>query len=113
MIIAEAKETDLLGSMISPKAQMQVQNMDFSQYFAVAVFQGVKPTSGYDIEIKKVTQIGSAVIVYAHFVIPEPMDTTQQIETSPYQLLKVSKGDLHGQVEFTLRADGTAVVSPP
>jgi len=108
-VIAKEDEINALGGMISPESQAQLPSLDFSQYLAIAVFQGMKPSSGYSVEVTKVTRAGSTVIVYAHFTERDPRQFAQDIVTSPYHLIQIQTSQLHGQVEFVLNADGKVV----
>ncbi len=86
-----------------------LRELNFSQYFAVAVFQGLKPWANYDVEIRQIIYQDNVVTIYAHFVEPRPGQALSPIETSPYYLVKVQKEGLTGKKEFILNADGTTV----
>ncbi len=98
-----------LSHSVSPKAETVVRELNFSQYFAVAVFQGLKPWANYSVEIRQIIYQGNVVTIYAHFSEPQPGTQLPAVETSPYHLVKVQKGELTGKKEFILNADGTTV----
>jgi hypothetical protein len=114
VIIAKAAELDTLGNTVSSDAQTQLRNLDFDRCFAIAVFQGWRPTlptprSG--IEVQRLSKEGSTITIYAH--VYEPVEGYEQktIVTSPYHLVKTRKGeDMQGEFEFVLNVDGTNVV---
>jgi hypothetical protein len=109
VIVAEAREISTLGNAISANAQAQVRNLDFSQYLAIAVFQGLKGSGGYGAEIQRVTRGGDTIIIYAHFAERDPKFEAPAIMTSPYHLVKVQKMGLRGKIKFILNVDGTVV----
>lgn len=109
VIITETAKINSLGNAISVNAQAQVRNLDFGQYLAIAVFQGLKGSGGYSAEIRRVTRKGDAIIVYAHFAERDPQRVASDVMTSPYHLVKVQKLGLRGNTEFILNVDGASV----
>ena len=110
VIITEAGERNALESIVSLNAQAQLQDLDFDQYFAVAVFQGLKGTNMYGADIQRMARRGDTITVYAHFTERDPELVAADINTSPYHLVKVQKGGtLQGRIEFVLNVDGTMV----
>ena len=110
VVIVQQKQVNVLGSTVSVKARTKLESLDFDHYFAVAVFQGYKPTLGYGVEVQRIARAREVFIIYAHFSHPEPGQVRLNIVTSPYHLVKMSKENLVGkEVEFVLLADGAEV----
>jgi hypothetical protein len=61
---------------------------------AIAVFQGVKPSGGYSIQIQKITQKSHTIIVITDFEEPQPGIAVPAVVTSPYHLVSVKKSHL-------------------
>jgi len=110
IITAEIEEINKIENTVSLDAQKQLHNTDFSEYFPVAVFQGVKPTNMYGAEIRRVSRRGDTVVIYAHFTQRDPEREAADMLTSPYHLVKIRKeGGLQGKIEFILDVDGTVL----
>ena len=71
-IIARADGIDALGDTISLSAQNELRKLDFNRYFVVAVFQGLKGTNMYGVDIQRVTKTGNAITIFAHFTERNP-----------------------------------------
>lgn len=109
VIISGVADIAGLGHSVSPKAEAALRELNFSQYFATAVFQGLKPWFNYSVEIRQITYQDNVVTIYAHFIEPQPGQALNPAEASPYHLVKVQKEGLTGKKEFILNADGTIV----
>lgn len=112
IVISRPEEASNLNEWIADETNKKLQEVDYDQHFALAVFQGWKPSAGYSVEVKRVTQLGNTVNVYVQFHEPKPDEGKADIETSPYQLVKVQKGETMGR-EFTLNllADKAVIFS--
>jgi len=93
VLITSQQEIDRLESLVSRGALEQLAELDFQQYFAIAVFRGVRPTSGYDIIIERIARRGDKIVVYAQFWEPRLDQVILPEVTSPYHLIKVRRGD--------------------
>lgn len=109
VIITETGGISALENNVSPISQERLNNLDFGQYLAVAVFQGFKPTTEYGVEIKRIVRSGNIITFNAHFTKRDPNLQAGDITTSPYHLVKIQKADLHGEFRFILRADGRVI----
>jgi hypothetical protein len=109
VIISGAADIVELSHSVSPKAEAVLRELNFSQYFAVAVFQGLKPWANYSVEIRQIIYQDNTVTIYAHFSEPKPGTQLPAVETSPYHLVEVLKEGLSANKEFILDADGTTV----
>ena len=111
-IIAEAGKINALEDTVSSDALAQLRDMDFDQYFAVAVFQGWQPQlppppSG--VEIQRISKKRSTITIYAHFHEPAG-EVWRPVEISPYHLVRVQRGkEMQGEIKFVLNVDGTVV----
>jgi|GEM_PF-885372 len=78
--------------------------LDTAQEVAVGVFQGVKPTGGYTVEVSSVRARGNTVEVAVRLTEPSPGSMVTQAFTSPYQLVKISRSELgiRGQARFMM-----------
>lgn len=96
----------------SPKAQAQLESLDYGQYLALAVFQGSKPNLQYSVEVKTVTRKSDTVTVYAQFREPQPGREANPSETSPYHLIRIPKEGAWGRyITFNLSVNGRIQVS--
>src|SRR3989304_1614463 len=68
VIIPGVGAVDSFGDLFSAEAKAQLRGLDFGEYFAVGVFQGVKGTDHYGVEIQRVTLKEGSVTIYAHFI---------------------------------------------
>jgi hypothetical protein len=85
--------------------------MDYNAYFALAVFQGMKPTDGYGVQIERIVRRGNEVTIHAQFQEPRPDQKKNDIVTSPYCLIQVQKiGTWDQNIEFNVIADGSVVI---
>ncbi len=83
-----------------------IEKLDFSKFFVIGVYQGVKPTNGYHIEIQRITQMGDSIIISANFKEPDLDIGVGPLQTSPRQLVKVPLNELHGEFNFILEVNG-------
>ena len=67
-------------------------NVDFSKEVVVAVFTGTRPTAGFSVEITRVRQEGTALVVSYTETRPAPGSVAAQVLTSPYHIVAVPRG---------------------
>ncbi len=111
-IIVLTKPEDLkdIHGLVSAKAETALQKLDFTQEFAIAVFQGRKPTDHYSIQVEQIVKSKDQIDVQARIELPTPTTKKNDIFTSPYHLVKIKKGGLSNQtIVFNLML-GTAVL---
>lgn len=112
MIIATSKEGTKLDALVTPETRARLQNLNYNADFVIAVFQGRKPTTGYGVQIERITRQGSKVTIYAQFSEPKPDEEKAPEETSPYHLVQVQKVGTWGQrTTFNLVVGGATVTS--
>lgn len=95
-IIAKAADISVLGNMVSSDAQARLRDLDFDRYFAIAVFQGWRPslpTPRSGVEVQRITKEGSRITIYAQFYEPVEGYEQKTVVTSPYHLVKMRKGE--------------------
>lgn len=73
----------------NPKSPLP--EIDFSMYTVLVAFQGERPTGGYEIEINKVTDTGSALAVAITEREPGAGCVVTQAITAPYEIVKVPR----------------------
>lgn len=109
VIVAEIGDISKLGSSVSTKSQSSLESLNFSDYFAVAAFQGLKDTTMYGVEIQRILRKGNAITIYVHFTERDPSVGAGAIITSPYHIVKIPRQGLNGKMEFILYADSKEV----
>ncbi len=68
--------------------------VDFRERVVVAVFMGLRPTGGYQVDIREVEERDGKMYVYAYFRTPgEDCIVTQQI-TYPYEIVSIPHTNL-------------------
>ena len=109
--IAKPGEISSLEKIVTFDAETKLHNLDFGKDFAVAVFRGVRGTTGYGVEIKRVIQRRGTITIDAHFIEHdwESGLGVSPIVTSPYHLVKMQRERLQGKIEFVLNSDGVTV----
>ena len=89
-----------------------LEEIDFSKYTVIAVFQGQQPTGGYSIEINKVKETKDKIQVYIIETFPDPNDVVTQALTSPYHIISIAK--TNKEIEFNnLAQNGDKPPLPP
>ncbi len=104
ILVIKNKDEDLdLSGLITSDAEESLKTLDYEDFFAVIVFQGLQPTSGYGVEIEKVTRKGKIVTLYTKFIEPKPDQEKSPEVRSPYHLIQVKKVENWDQeIEFQL-----------
>lgn len=112
IIVAQPDEVTELDNWVTEASKEQLQVMDYKAYFALALFQGMKPTDGYSVQIERIARTGNEVTIHVQFQEPRPDQKKNDIVTSPYCLIQVQKiGTWDQNVKFNVIADGSAVLS--
>ncbi|MHB9131282.1 MAG: protease complex subunit PrcB family protein [Armatimonadota bacterium] len=68
--------------------------IDFTQYMAVSVLAGQKPTGGYSVLITSLEQSNDRLVVNYRLRTPAPGEVVTQAQTSPYAIAIVSASPL-------------------
>jgi len=113
VIIATLDEVSSLSPSLSPEARPELSNIDFSSYFVIAVFQGLKAVYDYEVCIDRITYLDETVKVFTKFVEPTEGQMLHPAQSSPYHVVRVEKPqNLAGkEVQFMLVANGREVAS--
>lgn len=77
------------GVWFSESARRALRDIPWQTRFAVAVFQGWKPTGGYGVTVKTVTRAANVLRIDAEFAAPGP--APPPAVTSPYQLIALGR----------------------
>lgn len=93
VLVTTRQEIDRLKDLISQVALNQLTELNFEQYFVIAVFRGRQGSSGYDTIIKRVVKQDNKIVVHVELWEPGPHYVVIDIETSPYHLIKVRRDD--------------------
>jgi hypothetical protein len=104
MIVATADEISSLIPYLAPEFRSVLAGTDFDRYFVIAVFQGLKPTYDYEVQIDRVAYSDKNVRIFSQFLEPTKGQMVHPVQSSPYHVVKVEKPHaLAGsEVEFTL-----------
>ncbi len=112
IVVAQPQEVDSLTGLINENARVNLQTLDYSDYFALLVLQGRKPSGGYKTNITRVTRSENTVTINVEFMEPRPDEEKIAVETFPYQLIQVRKIGTWGQeITFNLIMGQARVVS--
>ena len=93
VLVTSRQEIDQLEGLVSQESLDQLAELDFQQYFAIAVFRGAQATSGYDVIVERVARQGDKMVIYAQFWEPSPHWEILNEVTSPYHLIRVRRDD--------------------
>ena len=110
MVITRAEDVIALGNTVSPSAQDELSKLDYNIYFVLVVFQGIKGTNMYGVDIQRVTRDENRITVFAHFTERDPEMAAADVITSPYHIVKVPRDGLKGEFEFFLNGDGEVIL---
>jgi hypothetical protein len=101
-----------LRGFISPDSEELLKTLNYDNFFVLMVFQGLKPNSGYGIEIKVVTKTKNIVTLFTKFDEPKPdLEKSPEIR-SPYHLIQIKKiSNWDQEIEFHMVVQGQVVVS--
>lgn len=105
ILVTTRQEIDRLEGLIERGVPNQLVQLDFEQYFAIAVFRGTQATSGYDTIIERVTRRDNKIVVYVQFWDQTVYYPVRSEVTSPYHLIKVRKDDgVSQETELVLKS---------
>jgi hypothetical protein len=108
VVIASVDDLTQIDNLVTEDAQAQLRELDFSVYFAVAVFIGWHHDVHEGITIRQIIRRGNVTALYAW----AGKRTGKDMATSPYHLIKVRKeGKWNREIRFTLYLDGKDVAS--
>ncbi|GAI53075.1 unnamed protein product, partial [marine sediment metagenome] len=67
-----------------------IPEVDFSSHAVIAVFMGGRPSGGYHISIKRITNVGNEIIVNVKETYPGRIATTLAF-TWPHHIIKIER----------------------
>ncbi len=70
------------------------------RYVLICAFQGLKPSTGYDIKITKIERSRDTVTVKVRIRESKPDEITASVLTSPYHIVKVERSAISGAKTF-------------
>ncbi len=112
IVVSLPEEIDKLSGFVSEESQAELQALDYANHFALLVLQGWKPTTGYKVNVVRVTRLKDAVNVYADFIEPKPDEEKGDMVTAPYHLIQIPKMESWGKdITFTLVVSQTIIIS--
>jgi hypothetical protein len=112
VVIPSIDGVGAVDSWVSEGAQNELMELDYSKFFALAVFQGIKPTNRYSIEITKVTRTDNTINLETNVHNRDPNLEAADVETSPYHLISIIKaGNWSEDFTFTVIQNGTIITS--
>jgi hypothetical protein len=97
LVISRPEEVAELNNKIRTDTKAKLEALDYSTYFALAVFQGQKPSTGYMVTVDRIIRQKDKVNVYIAIREPAPHEGVNESVTSPYHLVKVQKSGEWGQ----------------
>jgi hypothetical protein len=111
-VITGPEDIRLIADWISPEGLSGLQGVNYADNLALVVFQGLKPTLSYGVQIQQITYQDGIVNVYAQFEEPEPGTEELTQESSPYHLIQLQRfAGLGERTRFDLIANGALVDS--
>jgi|WetSurMetagenome_2_1015567.scaffolds.fasta_scaffold501108_1 hypothetical protein len=112
MIVSKVEDISSLNELVAENSLSQLRSLNYDQYFAIAVFQGLKRDTGHGIQIDQVVRRENSVNIFVSIHDPKPGEPTGAMETSPYHLVRIQKTGNWGQeITFNLMADDQLVTS--
>jgi hypothetical protein len=112
MIVSAPQEAEQVFNFITPDAAERLNRINYDSYFAIAVFQGMKPSGGYGVNITRISSRNHRITVEVNFQEPAPGFERTQIITSPYHLVQVEKpAELEGRQTFVLQENANTVAT--
>ncbi len=81
---------DHTGSQTNP---LFLPKVDFQLKNVVAIFLGDRPTTGYDVNIKKIDETKDKIIVYLEEIKPLPGEEVKADITQPFLIIEIKKSN--------------------
>jgi hypothetical protein len=89
--IWEGDQIARVEQWITEEALEQLNALDFTQYAAIVVFQGLKGSNGYNVVIEQIGVRDNTLVVVAQFWQNPPLAPSGAVMTSPYHLVRIVK----------------------
>jgi hypothetical protein len=114
IVITKPKDISSIANWIRQESLTLLQNVDYTNNLAIAVFQGWKGILGYAVQIQRISYRDGVVNVYANFIEHEPGTEELHAEISPYQIVLVQRfEELNEETTFDLMVDDIVIFSYP
>lgn len=112
-VAQDDNQRTMLTAQLSSEHIPGVNAVDLSSTIIVAAFEGLKPTSGYQIEIVTIQAVHGVLTVAVNVTAPAPGDPVRQGFEMPYHLVQISRDQLDpAQVSrYQLRDAARAVLA--
>jgi len=101
-LISRLEDIQQLEDLLYEGALIQLANVDYDKFFAIAVFQGNKSSGGYRVTIERLSIQEHELSVCVIFLEPGARQGVTTEETSPYHLVKFPNEDLPDAPTVTL-----------
>jgi hypothetical protein len=90
-VVQRDSQRALLTAQISSEQIPAVNAVDLSSYIIVAAFQGLQPTSGYQIEIVTIQAVQGILTVTVNVTAPQLGAPVRQGFETPYHLVQIAR----------------------
>ncbi|MCL5995871.1 MAG: protease complex subunit PrcB family protein [Chloroflexi bacterium] len=105
-------EASQLESLISERGRDALRQVNYQTDMVIGVFQGLKPTDGYMVQIERITAYSATFTITAQFIEPSPDEKKNDVVTSPYHVVRVSKPEVTAdELTFVLVVSDTVILS--
>ncbi len=101
IVIAQPTDIATVTTLLLPEISDKLKALNYQDSFAIIVFQGQKPSTGYSVQIESIVRRENVIVVNCKFIQPGPTEPTNDAITSPHHLVKVQKAGVWNQT-FTL-----------
>ena len=91
-----ATELEPFARLLNAEHQQKLTRVDFSADVVIAVFAGVKGSSGHEITLRRITRAGQGLHLTASQRGPAPNDAALTVMTSPYHVVRVARAAFKG-----------------
>ncbi|RPI35230.1 MAG: protease complex subunit PrcB family protein [Chloroflexota bacterium] len=94
-----------------PEVERELLAVDFDNEFIIGVFQGVKGSTGFGVDIKTILLDDHKIEVYADFIGPGRWTPVGALYTSPYQVIRVPRENISGTNTVQLIVGNEVIIS--
>lgn len=95
------------------KTLVDIESIDYSQYFVVALFHGQRSSGGYEINLAQLRREGNRLSIHNNVRSPFVGDQVPTVLTSPYHIVKIPRSGHEWDREMSVDAlfNGTQVLT--
>ncbi len=91
LIIKDKNDFERIYAYYNPTEE--IPDIDFDFYEVIAIIEGVKPTGGYFIDLKKIVEYEDYILVETVFKEPGENCIVPQVLTQPFIFIKIKNSD--------------------